>query len=382
MGWTESPPCFCAATETVTDVANQRALNNWKPPPHRLDETADSAPDDEQPLESSASGRAATATDSPDATPNRDFKKRLLSRFDVFVDDFIGMGQGARKQLTNLRRILLHTLDEAFRPLESGDSPSRKEPASVKKLLQGDACWMTREVILGWIIDNLKMTIELPQHRVERLAKMLESTPRTQKRVSVQKWQQVLGELRSMSIALPGSKGLFSLLHEALRHQEPGARIRLSQGVHNCLDDFRWTSNDLASRPTRLHEIVPQTHPELLGAQDACGCGMGGAWFPVSPDLKSRPTASPSAANEKRVNQDSCSPLASSRDQGPVLWRARFQPNIVEDLVSFDNPLGQVTNLDLELAATIAHHDIAAHHCDVRERTMSSGSDNTPAVAW
>jgi hypothetical protein len=95
MGWTESPPCFCAATETVTDVANQRALNNWKPPPHRLDETADSAPDDEQPLESSTSGRAATATDLPDTIPNRDFKKRLLSRFDVFIDDFIVMGQGA-----------------------------------------------------------------------------------------------------------------------------------------------------------------------------------------------------------------------------------------------------------------------------------------------
>jgi hypothetical protein len=382
MGWTESPPYFCAATETVTDIANQRALNNWKPPPHRLDETADSAPDDEQPLESSTSGRAATATDVPDAIPNRDFKKRLLSRFDVFVDDFIGMGQGTRKQLTNLRRILLHTLDEVFRPLESGDSPSRKEPASVKKLLQGDACWTTRKVILGWIIDTLKMTIELPQHRVERLAEILESMPRTQKRVSVQKWQQVLGELRSMSIALPGSKGLFSLLHEALRHQEPGARIRLSRGVHDCLDDFRWISNDLASRPTRLYEIVPQTHPELLGAQDACGYGMGGVWFPVSPELKSRPTASPSAANETRVDHDSCSPLASSRDQGPILWRARFQPDIIEDLVSFDNPLGQVTNSDLELAATIAHHDIAAHHYDIRERTISSGSDNTPAVAW
>jgi hypothetical protein len=107
-------------------------------------------------------------------------------------------------------------LDEVFRPLESGDSPSREEPASVKKLLQGDVCWTTRKVILGWIIDALKMTIELPQHRVERLAKILESMPRTHKRASVQKWQQVLGGLRSMSIALPGSKGLFSLLHEAL----------------------------------------------------------------------------------------------------------------------------------------------------------------------
>jgi hypothetical protein len=384
MGWTESPPYFCAATETVTDVANQRALNNWTPPPHRLDEAADSRPTSEEPSLITSSAKTATYTDLPDTIPNRRFKKRLLSRFDVFVDDFIGMGQGNRKQLTNLRRILLHTLDEVFRPLAGDDSPSRKEPASVKKLLQGDACWSTRKVILGWIIDTLKMTIELPAHRMERLTELLASIPRTQKRVAVQKWQQVLGELRSMSIAIPGSRGLFSLLHEALRHQEPGARIRLSNGVHDCLDDFRWIATDLASRPTRLYEIVPQTHPELLGAQDACGFGMGGVWFPATHQLPSRPTtASPSSANEMPVDNASCSPLAaSSRDEGPILWRARFEPDIVNDLVSFANPTGNVTNSDLELAAAVVQNDIAVHNYDVRERTIASGSDNTPAVAW
>ena len=89
-----------------------------------------------------------------------------------------------------------------------------------------------------------------------------------------------------------------------------------------------------------------------------------------------------STANETRVDPDSRSPLASSNDVGPILWRARFEPDIVKDLVSFDNPSGQVTNSDLELAATIVQHDIAAHQYDVRERTISSGSDNTPAVAW
>jgi hypothetical protein len=405
MGWTESPPYFCAATETVTDVANRRALNRWTPPPHRLDAASDSKPAPEDPSLNSSGSKAALEL--PEDLPSREFKKRLLSRFDVFVDDFIGMGQGSKKQLVNLRRILLHTLDEVFRPLEDDDSDSRKEPASVKKLLQGDACWTTRKVVLGWIIDTLKMTIELPQHRQERLTAILASIPRTQKRISVTKWQQVLGELRSMSIAIPGSRGLFSLLQEALRHKEPGERIRLSQGVHDCLDDFRWISNDLATRPTRLYEIVPQTHPELLGAQDACGFGMGGVWFPASEKLQSRlatrpgtssddetrvdldissplatttepTTARKSADDEAGVTPDTSAPLASPADDGPILWRSRFPPDIVKDLVSFDNPSGQVTNSDLELAATLIQHDVAVNHYDVRERTIASGSDNTP----
>jgi hypothetical protein len=380
MGWTESPPYFCSATETVTDVANRRAINNWKPPTHRLDAISDSPP--VQDCHGPPSPKSPSATTAvPKDAPHRLFKQRLLSRFDVFVDDFIGMGQGTTKQLNNLRRILFHTLDEVFRPLDSADRPSRKEPASTKKLAQGDAHWTTRKVILGWIVDTLQMTIELPQHRLHRLTELLQSVPPTQKRISLLKWQQLLGELRSMSLAIPGSRGLFSLLHEALRHQDPSARLRLSQGVHDCLDDFRWLSNDLATRPTRLYEIVPQTHPELLGAQDACGYGMGGVWFPTTSRLHHRPQF-PSAANEAPVDNDECSPLASSGNARPILWRARFEPDIIQNLVSFNNPSGTVTNSDLELAATIVQHDIAATNFDVRERTIATGCDNTPAVAW
>ena len=79
-----------------------------------------------------------------------------------------------------------------------------------------------------------------------------------------------------MSIAIPGSRGLFCLLQDALRHHEPASLIRLFLGVHDRLNDFRWLADDLASRPTRLYEVVPRPHPELLGAQDACGIGMGG----------------------------------------------------------------------------------------------------------
>ena len=33
---------------------------------------------------------------------------------------------------------------------------------SIKKLLKGDTCWATHKVILGWVLDSLKLTIKLP----------------------------------------------------------------------------------------------------------------------------------------------------------------------------------------------------------------------------
>ena len=65
-----------------------------------------------------------------------------------------------------------------------------------------------------------------------------------------------------------------------------------------------------------------------------------------------------------------------------ILWRSPFPPYIQDALVSWDNPAGSVTNSDLELAASIAHQDVLIHAFNLRERTIHTGSDNTPTVYW
>ena len=108
-------------------------------------------------------------------------------------------------------------MDKVFRPLDSDDNPHRQEPASVKKLLKGDGTWDTRKILLGWIIDTVNSTIELPPHHITRLQAILASVTPKMKVIAVKQWHKILGELRSMSIAIPGARGLFSLLQEAFR---------------------------------------------------------------------------------------------------------------------------------------------------------------------
>ena len=90
----------------------------------------------------------------------------------------------------------------------------------------------------------------MPPHRLERLYTILDSIPRSQNQTTTKKWHAVLGELRSMSIALPGSRNLFGRLQHALAGQQGKHRITLRRGVHQALDDFRWLVDDLDSRPT------------------------------------------------------------------------------------------------------------------------------------
>ena len=70
-----------------------------------------------------------------------------------------------------------------------------RETVSVKKLKKGDGTWDTRKVILGWLIDTLRGTIELPNHKKERLLAIFDDL-RGRKRISVKEWQKILGELR------------------------------------------------------------------------------------------------------------------------------------------------------------------------------------------
>ena len=52
-----------------------------------------------------------------------------------------------------------------------------------------------------------------------------------------------------MAIALPGDRGLFSHMQEALRHME-GKRVELIRGVHQTLVDFQWLVEELSKLPT------------------------------------------------------------------------------------------------------------------------------------
>lgn len=347
MGWVESPPTFCAATETAADLANAR-YSLWPRQlctKHRLDADADSpaSPPDYSDLTCGPTGdRSLPRPPSVTTMPLR----RPLTYTDVYVDDFISVVQGSKRRRRLARRILMHTIDQIFRPLSPSDGPAHKEPISVKKLRQGDASWTTVALVLGWVVDTLEHTIRLPPHRVQRLLAIFEDL-RHVRRVSLKKWRQVLGELRSMVLAIPGGRGLFSVLQTGFRFSDR-SRIRLDAHVKAQLEDFEALARDVIARPTRLAELIPDA-TSAIGSVDASGKGMGGVWF------------TPAGA--------------------PIVWREEFPAHIQERLVSWTNPHGDLTNSDFELAGVVGHQDVLAQHYDIRERTVSILNDNTPAIA-
>ena len=273
-----------------------------------------------------------------------------MASVDVYVDDFLLLAK-TESQRGQVLRAALSSIDKVMRPLEPSDPVHRTEPSSTKKMLKGEAAWATRKRILGWDLDLEAMTLTLPPHRVERLYAILDLLSPPRRRLPIKQWHQLLGELRSMAPGLPGSRGLFSVLQEALR-SPASRRVRLTQRIYDTANDFRALADSLAIRPTQLQELVP-TYPSDIGASDACQRGMGGIWF------------------------DALNPTSA-----PIVWRQRFPACIAAALVTADNPKGVLSISDLELTGMLAHLDILTQDRDVTARTLWVNADNRAAVAW
>jgi hypothetical protein len=130
--------------------------------------------------------------------------------------------------------------------------------------------------------------------------------------------------------------------------------VRLTTHTHAFLGDFRWLVEDVGSRPTEIAEIVPDAIPATKGACDASGHGLGGVNFVPLPNGQTL----------------------------PMLWRQQWPSSISTRLVSSSNPKGDITNSELEIAATIAQFDVLSQTFDIRSHTIHNLSENSATVAW
>ena len=257
MGWTESPAQFTSFTETVADLANQLMTTvAWDPPPHPLEGLASTAPSSDDsphpvislptPPQARRSVPRLTNQQLLDVVPRHQptsifvkYNPGPLAYTDVYLDDEILAAQGSRPRLNRLRRTLLHCNDLVFRPNDNHpDDRDRREPISTKKLLKGDACWSTRKTVLGWIIDTVQQTLTLPTHRRTKLLATIDSMLASTS-VPIRDWQQLLGQLRSMILGIPGGRGLFSQLQVALADAHHSHIVLLTQPVLDQLADVR-----------------------------------------------------------------------------------------------------------------------------------------------
>jgi len=333
MGWCESPPFFCTATETARDLANELWIRPNPLPPHPLENLC-LPPNETLP------------------SINVNNRQHLFKLLEVYVDDFIGLIQApSPQQLKKFTRAILHGIHKIFPPARP-DHPNEDEPIALKKLHNGDGLWATSKEILGWIFDGINRCILLPPTKVTNLLRDIRNT--TRRRVlRVRQLQQLQGRLIHASTGIPNGKGLLSPLIAlvAQHHHQPRAYIPLDEPTRQALRDWRAVLRTATARPTQCTDLMPAP-PDYYGYCDASKMGAGGVCFGITRNLP------------------------------PIVWRVAFPVHIQQALVSLDNPHGTITNSALEMAGLLCQWLVLEHLADLTHAHVAIGCDNTPTVAW
>jgi len=331
MGWGQSPPYFCAFTETICDMANQSTLNH---PTHSLVPLTQA----NHPLpEAIAYTKDAVVLGSSHAPP--------LHYCDVYIDDFITIAQHPLPLQT--LNSLLHSIDAVF---HDDSTTARRPVVSRSKIGKGEAVFSHEKAILGWHINTQSMTLALPKHRLDSLTTLLSATIQ-KARISVRNWKCLLGTLRSTTPALYGASHCFSILQYALTKTQ-GSRLRLTPLLKSVLTEWLLLARSAHQHPVSLHTLVP-TKPTYIGATDASKAGIGGFWLPTA------------ATNEP-----------------PCAWRASFPQSLQALLHTANNTSGTITNSALELAALVTGATTLSLTSPQSHPHILLATDNTPALSW
>ena len=137
MGWIESPPYFCAASETARDVADDYIETQVRSlPAHKFVTHSTHGTDFETLPETSTS-------------------KTLSYVVEAFVDDYIAIAiPTSKEQLHHVATAVMSAIHDVF-PAESDDE---NDPITLKKLRLLEAMWALEKDILGFGFDGIEKT--------------------------------------------------------------------------------------------------------------------------------------------------------------------------------------------------------------------------------
>ena len=324
MGWCESPPFFCAASETARDII--ASLLHTDLPPHAF--------------ESKMLPRNFTSLPLADLSS-------VITLIEVFVDDFIACTDSmARDTILKITRAMLHGIHSIFPPRDvTGHNGG--DPISEKKLDKLEGLWQHTKEILGWIIDGANYTIKLPPAKVEKMVHTIKSFSKKQK-IRLKDFQKIAGSLHHASMGIPGGRGLFTTIWQAMATNR-GGWIKLTPQLKATFSDFKWLFQEIANHPINVAQLVPRL-PHIQGFTDACKHGAGGVWI---------------------------IPLANFTNRN-VYWSVDFPPSIISQ---FDADLLSIN--DLEMAGVLLGW-LALEHLLPSLQHAQAGlqCDNSSTVSW
>ena len=159
---------------------------------------------------------------------------------------------------------MLHGVHAIF-PLPAVTGHNRYDPIAESKLEKGDGTWEYEKEILGWLINGLLGTIQLPPKKCNDVYVLLRKLLKKH-RVTLNEFQRLAGKLQHAAMGIPGGKSLFTPIDMAMSGDPEF--IKITPLLRQCFEDCRCLVQCMARTPTNVLKLVVNT-PTYISYTDA-----------------------------------------------------------------------------------------------------------------
>ena len=344
MGWTNSPPYFCTATDICRKLILRLlafTLHSGINTPHPYDEYI-----------------------LPGETiPNGPIKPNLVTvAGQVFVDDFCFGIAGAPSRPHKSRdhlwlgRACVHGAHAVFPPPETIGHTNGKDSISLKKAKQGDLTPNPLKELLGVEYNGAprhSRCIRLPAKKAAKYQAAIRlALDSPAHRVSLRTFRKILGKLIYASDVIPNMRYFFTPLYAELKGKAPTSFVGLGKKSvpREVLEFLHSLLGHAQLVPAHISELVSPDLPHTYGTVDASGMGFGGTILPATQYIR------------------------------PTVWRLAMPPDLEQAVTD-----GTVTMVDCEFVAFLIHQCLAQQLAEqewgwIAGMTSHTYSDNSPTV--
>jgi len=236
MGWVESPPFFCAASETARDVAQDYCETELGTlPPHKFTHYV-------------TSNHAYAELPETDPT-GRPFR--------YLLDDFVSLViPTSWDQLCHVSMGTMMVIHDVF-PADNNDS---NDPISDKKLKQLDGEYATTKTILGFDFDGRAKTLWLEDAKRAHLLTVLHgwlcSSRTGMVGIPFKEFESIIAKIRHAFTAIPAGRGLLTPCNKMLQMKPPVVYLHQNAVLQAAVAGCRTLLRKSSDSPTRCRELV------------------------------------------------------------------------------------------------------------------------------
>ena len=252
MGWVESPPFFCAASETARDFEQDYCETKMGAlTPHKFT-------------------NYLIGNQAYEDLPERDeLDNSFRYLFKVYVDDFVSLViPSSREQLRHVSTGTMTEIHDVF-PADEIDS---NDPISNKKLKQLDGEYSTTKSIIGFDFDGIEKTIWLEEAKRAHLLTLLHGWIRSSRTgscgIPFKEFETVVAKIRHAFTAIPVGRGLLTPCNKLLQSKPRLVYLQCTPVLWAAIMGCRTLLRELSDSPTCCRELVGGW-PDYIGMCDA-----------------------------------------------------------------------------------------------------------------